>query len=134
MTVSSDPGEPKQYKNAMMDGPDKDKWSEAIKQEINNFLKRQVWKKFPRDQLQGRKPLKSRWVFKKKTEADDTIRYKARVVVKGYNQIPGVDFTESFSPVATDTTTRLIFAFVLIKKMGLRDCRCGGGISKCRFR
>jgi hypothetical protein len=36
-------------------------------------------------------------------------------VVKGYNQIPGVDFTESFSPVATDTTTRLIFAFVLLK-------------------
>jgi hypothetical protein len=35
------------------------------------------------------------------------------VLVKGYNQIPGVDFTESFSPVATDTTTRLIFAFVL---------------------
>ncbi len=59
-----------------------------------------------------RKPLKSRWVFKKKIEPNNTIRYKARVVVKGYNQIR-VDFTESFSPVVTDTTTQIIFAFVL---------------------
>jgi hypothetical protein len=112
-SVSSDPGEPKQYKDATKSGPERSKWIESIKAEISNFTRRQVWKKFPRSELNGRKPLKSRWVFKKKLEPDNTFRYKARVVVKGYNQIPGVDFTESFSPVATDTTTRIIFAFVL---------------------
>ncbi len=65
---------------------------------------------FPRSESNGRKPLKSRWVFKKKLEPDNTFCNKAQVVVKGYSQIPGVDFTESFSPVATDTTTRIILA------------------------
>jgi hypothetical protein len=98
-SVVSDPGEPKQYKDAVKQGPEKECWADSIKAEITNFTKRQVWRKFPRSQLNGRKPLKSRWVFKKKIEPDNTIRYKARVVVKGYNQIPGVDFTESFPPL-----------------------------------
>jgi hypothetical protein len=115
-SVSSDPGEPKQYRDAMMPGPERQFWIDGIKSEIENFARRQVWKKFPRSDLHGRKPLKSQWVFKKKFEADNSVRYKARIVVKGYNQIPGVDFTESYSPVATDTTTRIIFAFVLYKK------------------
>jgi hypothetical protein len=40
-------------------------------------------------------------VFKKKDEQDGSIRYKSRIVTKGYLQIPGVDYTESFAPVAT---------------------------------
>jgi hypothetical protein len=36
-------------------------------------------------------------------EHDNTTRYKGRIVVKGYVQIPGVDFTDSFAPVVTDT-------------------------------
>ena len=49
----------------------------------------------------------SKWVFKKKQEANGSTRYKSRVVSKGYMQIPGADYTERYSPVATDTTTRL---------------------------
>jgi hypothetical protein len=40
-------------------------------------------------------------------------RCKGRVVVKGYVQIPGVDFTDSFAPVATDSAMRTIFAITL---------------------
>ena len=50
---------------------------------------------------------------KKKREIDDTIRYKCRIVVKGFMQVPGTDFTEHFSLVATDATIRLIYAMVL---------------------
>ena len=111
-SLASDPGEPKGYKQAMTD-PERDKWIEAMKVEINNFYKRKVWEKFPRKMLNERKMLGSRWVFKKKSEQDLSIRYKGRIVVKGYVQIPGVDFTESFAPVATDTTTRTVFAITL---------------------
>ena len=110
--LTSDPGEPKNYKAALQ-CPNKNEWIPAIKAEIENFYKRGVWKKFPRKELNGRKPLGSRWVFKMKKEHDNSIRYKARVVVKGYVQIPGVDFTDSFSPVATDTAMRTIFALTL---------------------
>lgn len=110
--LMSDPGEPNNYKSATQ-GENKNKWTQAIKSEIENFYKRDVWKKFPRSKLDGRKPLGSRWVFKIKKEHDNSIRYKARVVVKGYVQIPGVDFTDSFSPVATDSAMRTIFALTL---------------------
>ena len=51
-----------------------------------------------------RKPIQQKWVFKEKIEQDGTIQYKSRSVTKGFMQIPGVDFTESFSPVANDST------------------------------
>ena len=113
-TLASDPGEPKHYKEAMK-GDENKQWTIAIKIEINNFYKRNVWKMVPRDNLKGRKPLGTRWVFKKKSEQDKSIRYKGRIVVKGYVQIPGLDFTDSFAPVATDASMRMIFALSLYK-------------------
>ena len=110
--LMSDPGEPKSYQSTTQ-GNDKDKWTLAIKSENENFYKQEVWKKFPRNKLDGRKPLGSQWVFKIKREDDDSIQYKVHVVVKGYVQIPGVDFTDSFSPVATNSAMQTIFALTL---------------------
>ena len=72
-SLASDPGEPKGYKQAMTD-PERDKWIEAMKVEINNFYKRKVWEKFPRKMLNERKMLGIRWVLKKKSERDLSIR------------------------------------------------------------
>ena len=51
--------------------------------------------------------------MKTKHEQDGSIRYKARLVVCGFNQIPGVDYTESFSPVATKTSIHALIGFAL---------------------
>jgi hypothetical protein len=113
--VISDPGEPKTMKEAM-NGPEAEKWTQAVKNEINNFLSRGVWKRVRRDQVLGvvRKTLMTtKWVFKKKVEQDGSIRYKARCVSKGFMQIPGVDYTESFAPVATDTAIRMVVGIFL---------------------
>eukprot|EP00253_Pinus_taeda_P019467 PITA_19467 len=49
----------------------------------------------------GRKPIGSKWVFKKKTNAEGKVeKYKARLVEKDYSQVPGIDFGHIFSPVA----------------------------------
>jgi len=55
----------------------------------------------------------SKWVFKKKLEQDSSIRFKSRVVTKGYLQVFGVDYTESFSPVASSVSVKMCIGLVL---------------------
>jgi hypothetical protein len=114
-SLVSDPGEPKSYKQAM-NGPEKEKWKESIKQEFDNFLSRNAWKKVSRHEVvnqKKRKLITTKFVFKKKVEQDKSIRYKTRCVTRGFMQIPGVDYTESFAPVATDTSIRAVIGIYL---------------------
>src|SRR5687768_5512026 len=76
---------------------------------------RNLWDYVPRMEAQsmGNNIIGSKWVFKRKIEVDGTTRYKSRIVSKGYMQIPGIDYTERYSPVASDTTTRIIIMFAL---------------------
>jgi Reverse transcriptase (RNA-dependent DNA polymerase) len=60
-----------------------------------------------------RKPITSKRVFKKKAQQDGSIRYRAGCVARGFMQIPGLDFTESFAPVASDTSIKLVIGIFL---------------------
>lgn len=117
--ITSDPGEPKTYKQAK-DSNEWKWWAKAIVSEINNFLKRKAWKFVPKSIAwsKGRRLIPTKHVFKKKIELDSTtgkefIRFKDRIVTLGFMQIPGVDYTESFSPVVTDSGLKTLFANVL---------------------
>ena len=63
--------------------------------------------------MPDRKLIGTKVVFKKKDEVDGTIRFKTRIVTLGYMQIPGVDYTEKFSPVACDTSIKIVLALIL---------------------
>eukprot|EP00253_Pinus_taeda_P002177 PITA_02177 len=59
----------------------------------------------------GRKPIGSKWVLKKKTNAKGKVeKYKARLVAKGYSQVSGIDFGDIFCPVAKATSIRLLLS------------------------
>eukprot|EP00253_Pinus_taeda_P007757 PITA_07757 len=61
----------------------------------------------------GRKPIGSKWVSKKKTNAEGKVeKYKAQLVAKGYSQVPGIDFGDIFSPVSKVTYIRLLLSVV----------------------
>ena len=60
-----------------------------------------------------RKLIGVKWACKVKHEPDYSLRYKSRVVGKGYMQIPGIDYNEKFSPVAQGSSVKVVLALVL---------------------
>ena len=103
-----DNDEPTTYKEAMM-GPDSVKWLNAMKSEIESMYENQVWNLV--DPPEGSKPIECKWIFKKKTDADGNVTvYKARLVAKGFRQIQGIDYEETFSPVAMLKSVRILLA------------------------
>src|SRR3954465_8780970 len=100
--------DPATYEEAMM-RPDSNKWQDAMKSEIGSMYENQVWTLV--DLLDGRKAVENKWIFKKKTDADGNVTvYKARLVAKGFRQIRGVDYDETFSPVAKLKFVRIMLA------------------------
>ncbi|VVA41670.1 PREDICTED: Retrovirus-related Pol poly from transposon, partial [Prunus dulcis] len=75
------------------------KWVQAIKEEMKALEKNQTWtlETIPR----GKKTIRYRWVFTIKYNTDGSIeRYKARLVAKRYTQTYGIDYEETFAPIA----------------------------------
>ena len=86
------------YEEATM-SPGSDKWLEAMKSEIGSTYENKIWTLV--DLPDDRQAIEIKWIFKKKTGADDNVTvYKARLVAKGFRQVQGVNYNETFSPVA----------------------------------
>src|SRR5215468_10747066 len=80
-----------------------------MKSEMDSMEENQVWTLV--DPPEGIRPIGCKWVFKRKTDIDANVStYKARLVAKGYRQRQGVDFDETFSPVAMIKSIRILIA------------------------
>ena len=108
LLLDNNDDEPTNYEEAMM-GPEYEKWRKAMESKIESMKENQVWTMvhLPEE----RKPVGCKWGFKRKTDADGNITvYKARLVTKGFRQIQGIDYDETFSPVAMLKSVRILLA------------------------
>jgi hypothetical protein len=102
--------EPANYEEAATD----QKWLDAMKEELKMIEKNQTWELV--DRPQHKKAIGVKWIFRTKMNSDGSMnKYKARLVVKGYAQMFGVDFSETFAPVAKMDTIRMLLAFAAQK-------------------
>jgi hypothetical protein len=89
-------------------------WVNAMHEELENFERNQVWTLVdpPRDM----NVIGTKWVFKNKQGEDgEVVRNKARLVAQGYSQVEGLEFGETFAPVARLEAIRILLGFAASK-------------------
>jgi hypothetical protein len=98
----------------MLDTLSDSSWVNAMHEELENFERNQVWTVVvpPRDV----NVIGTKWVFKNKPGEDgEVVRNMARLVAQGYSQVEGLDFGETFAPVARLEAIRILLAFAASK-------------------
>ena len=97
--------EPKNIKEALLD----DCWINALRKELEQFERNCVWDLVPRPSHTN--VIGTKWIYKNKTdEPKRVIRNKTILVAQGFTQIEGIDFDETFAPVARLESIRLLLA------------------------
>lgn len=95
---------------------DNPNWKKAMDEEMASHEKNGTWEWI--DRPKDKKVIGSRWVFAlKRNEKGDVVRWKARFVARGYNQVAGIDYGEVYAPVASMTTFRLLMAIAARNKL-----------------
>jgi hypothetical protein len=93
-------------------------WKRAMDREITSLKENQTW--ILTDLPPGAKAIPCKWIFRLKKNPDGSIdKYKGRLVVKGFSQRHGIDYSETFSPVAKMGTIRSILSIAASEKMHL---------------
>ena len=107
-------GDPVTYKEAV-NGSDRLKWTEAIESELESLNKNQVWKLVDRSSISRENGklniIDSRWVLKRKIEPDNTVRYKARLVIRGFKDCNEYELQETYAPVSRLPLIRAISSY-----------------------
>ena len=107
----TDGGEPECYDEALRD-ENSSKWELAMKDEMDSLLGNQTWELI--ELLEGKKALHNKWVYRIRNKHDGSKRYKARLVVKGFQQKECIDFTKM-------STIRLVLGMVATENLHLEQ-------------
>ena len=107
--------EPKKVEEALQD----ENWVDFIYQELHQFLRNDVWELVPRPN--DTYVIGTKWIFKNNTDEDgEVMRNKSQLVAQGYTQVEGIDFDESFTPVARLESICILLLIACIMKFKLQ--------------
>ena len=102
-------------------------WDEAMNEEYRSLLANDTWDLVPLPK--GRKLVRCRWVYKTKFGPDGKVdRHKAHLVAKGFSQVEGIDYIETFSPVVKMNSICLVLSLATsfkweVHQIGRASCR-----------
>ena len=122
--------EPKNIDEALKDVD----WVNTMHEELNNFTRNQVWELVERPK--GHNVIGTKWVFRNKQDQDGiVVRNKARLVAQGYTQVEGLDFGETYAPVARLEAIRILLAYacahnIKLYQMDIKSAFLNGYINK----
>jgi hypothetical protein len=89
-------------------------WESSMKEEYKSLLENLTWDMVPLPSR--RKLVRCRWVYRTKSAVDGHIsRYKAKIVAKGFQQVHGIDYDETFTPVTKMDSIRLVLSIATTK-------------------
>lgn len=115
---------PQSYEEAVQ-SPQSKEWKVAMEEEIQSLHRNGTWHLVEPSEC-TKSPLKSKWVYKTKLDQHGNIsRFKARLCVKGCSQKYGIDYVETFSPVARYETIRTLLAVAANKHLNLKQFDIG---------
>jgi hypothetical protein len=107
--------EPQSLEEALS-GPEKEKWEEGWKSEMKSQEENRTWEivNMPR----GRKLVDCKYIFKKKRDSEGNVsKYKVRLVARGFTQVHGVDYHDTFAPVLKFCSLRMLLAIAAKRDM-----------------
>lgn len=108
------------------------KWKLAMTEEYNALIKNHTWDLVSLPA--GKTPIGCKCVFKLKQNPNGTVnRYKARLMAKGFHQVPGFDFSDIFSPVIKPVTIRVVLSHVIscgwsVRKLDINNAFLNGNL------
>ena len=101
------------YREAMST-TERDQWEMAVKEELKSMEENEVWKLVERPKIiNGKRPniIDSKWVLKKKCDTDNKLKYKARLVIRGFKDRNYYDLSETYAPVSRLSLIRSVLAY-----------------------
>jgi len=108
--------EPQTYGEAVSHPTPGKQWEKSIQEEYDSIIKNDTWTLVPRPK--NRKVISCKWIFKhKKDEFGRINRLKSRLVARGFTQVYGVDYLDTFAPVAKLATIRALFAISAVEDL-----------------
>jgi vacuolar-type H+-ATPase catalytic subunit A/Vma1 len=111
-----------------------DGWIMAMQEELNQFQRNDVWHLVAKSNYKN--IIGTKWVFRNKlNELGEVVRNKARLVAQGYSQQEGIDYTETFAPIARLEAITLLLSYivnhdVILYQMDVNSAFLNGVISE----
>ena len=103
--------EPTMYKQVLL-APDADKWIEAMTEEIRSLEQMGTWVMGPLPE--GHKTISCKYVYRIKRDTDgNPTRYKAQLVARGFTQVHGLDYDETYTPITRLETIQLLLSIAV---------------------